>query len=356
MIELRDHWTDQRAWDEFVDSHQQGRFSHLLAYSDVVQCYGYRPRNIAFIKNRVLIGVLPAVEARSLLFGRRMISQPFSEYGGILASSELSDDDVRSMFRELDSFLLRNRRYGTMEVHGNHGVPARLREFNFQAKHAHHIAYLRTAKPTNEIWQNVIQYEARKAVNKARRSAIEIVDECDAKIIRKLFYPMYLRSAKRLGVPPHKVDYYLDCYRAFGARMKMLWALRGSTRIGALLGFASGQRVSIINTVSDPEYWGLRPNDLLHWDFIRRTAESGYAFFDFGSVRYGGQEHFKKKWGCEFEDYKCYFWSGSGASASARTFNTSGATMSFFSRLWATCVPITVSAYCGPVIRKHLMR
>jgi len=355
-IELSDDWGDPGVWDEFVESHEQGRFSHLWTYGAVVECYGYKSRNICFTKGERLVGILPAVEAQSFLFGRRMISQPFSEYGGLLLSPSLTDDEILAIFRLLKSFLLANRRYGTIEIHGNHGVPLRLREPAFQAKNAHRIAYLPTARSPNEIWQKVIQYEARKAVNKARKSGISIIDVCDASTIERLFYPMYLQSSKRLGVPPHKVEYYLNCHRAFGARMKILWAVLGSTRIAALLGFACGKRVSIVNTVSDPAYWTLRPNDLLHWDFIRRTAEDGYDFFDFGSVRYGGQEHFKKKWGCEIDEHKHYFLSGTETLAAARTFDTSGALMSFFSRIWATCVPPVVSSYCGPFVRKHLMR
>ena len=70
-----------------------------------------------------------------------------------------------------------------------------------------------------------------------------------------------------------------------------------STPIAGLLGFACGTRVNIINTVSDPDHWNLKANDLLHWEAIKRTAAAGHRFFDFGSVRYEGQSTVQEEMG-----------------------------------------------------------
>lgn len=356
MITLQDQWADRASWDGFVEAQEEARFSHFWDYGTVVECYGYERRNICFLKGREIAAVLPAVQARSVLFGRRLISQPFSEYGGLLVSSGLSNADVITVCDLLKGFLRQNGRYSTLEVHGNQGIRAELRDALFSATHAHRIAYLDVRKPVDELWRNVLNHSARKSVNKAIKSGVVAVEECTEDLIRNEFFPLYLKSMKRLGSPPHKVDYYVRSLEAFGDKMRILWATLEGKRIAALLGFSCGGRINIINTVSDPDYWSLCPNDLLHWEFIVKAATDGFNYFDFGSVRYLGQDVFKKKWGCQMADHKQYFLSGSDVPTTARTFDSSGATMSAASKLWAKYVPDALSTRLGPTIRQQLMR
>lgn len=356
MITLHDRWADRASWDDFVEAQEEARFSHLWDYGTVVECYGYERQNICFLRGREIVAVLPAVQARSVLFGRRLISQPFSEYGGLLVSDGLGDADVIAIRDALRDFLRGNGRYGTLEIHGNHGVHAELRDSLFAATHGHRVAYLDVRRPPDDLWRNVLNHSARKSVNKALKSGVVATEGCTEELIRTEFFPLYLKSMKRLGSPPHKMGYYTRCLEVFGDRMQILWAMFEGRRIAALLGFSCGSRINIINTVSDPDYWSLCPNDLLHWEFIAKAAKGGFRYFDFGSVRYSGQDVFKKKWGCQMADHKQYFLTGSDAPTAARTFDSSGTTMSTASKLWAKYVPDSLSTRLGPAIRQQLMR
>ncbi|HEY8612956.1 MAG TPA: GNAT family N-acetyltransferase [Roseomonas sp.] len=356
MIVLHDQWAAQASWDSFVEGHEEARFSHLWNYGAVAECYGYKRQNICFAEGEKIVAVLPTVQAKSILFGRRLISQPFSEYGGLLLSTTLNETKVGEIFGLLKAFLGSNGAYGTLEIHGNHGVRAELRDATFLATHTHRVAYLDVRKSEDDLWRNVLNHSARKSVSKAIKSGIVATEECTEELIRDDFFPLYLKSMKRLGSPPHKLDYYIRCHKMFGDNMRILWANVDGKRVAALLGFSCGKRINIINTVSDPEYWSLCPNDLLHWMFICKAAAEGYSFFDFGSVRYQGQDVFKKKWGCHMEDHKQYFLSGSDAPTAAKTFDSSGGLMSTASKLWARYVPDAVSTHFGPAIRQQLMR
>ncbi len=115
-------WTDAAAWDTFVRAHAESRYCQLFGYGSVVSSYYniYRPRTLAFMRNGELVGVLPATEVCSVLYGRRLISQPFSEYGGMLLHPELSNEDVQAALHALQSYLTRLGR--PLEIHGNHGL------------------------------------------------------------------------------------------------------------------------------------------------------------------------------------------------------------------------------------------
>lgn len=355
MIRLDEDYQDSAAWDRFVSAHEQSRFCHLHGYGQAVTCYGYTPRHFAFLKDDILVGVLPSAEAHSLLYGRKLISQPFSEFGGLLLDPALSADDIHEIAALLRDYLGRHKAIKSIELHGNHGVPEGERDAVAAEAIPHHIGYLALDRPTEAIWK-AMKYSARKQVNQGSRNGIEVFSRCDEETIRTDFFPLYLHSMKRLGVPPHKLQYFLDCQRALGDKMFIFWARKDETLLAGLLGFSSGSRVNIVNTVSDPQYWSLRPNDLLHWEMIKWTAESGHKFFDFGSIRYQGQMDFKAKWGCEMADHKYYFILPKTADTAKLTVNSSSTGMTRMADAWAKYVPLSLGRRIGPTIRQQLAR
>ena len=120
MIVLNDSWQDKDGWDRFVESNHQARYCHLFGYGRVVACYGYVPKNICFLKDRTIVGVLPSVEAHGLLLQRKLISQPFSEYGGLLLDADLADQEIAEIFSLLSEYLQSHQDIRAIEMHGNH--------------------------------------------------------------------------------------------------------------------------------------------------------------------------------------------------------------------------------------------
>jgi hypothetical protein len=355
MIILKDDWQDARAWDDFVERQEQARFCQLFGYAAALKCYGYTPRNICFLKEEKIVGVLPAVQLHSLIFGRKLVSQPFSEYGGLLLDPGLEEDEVGEIFEALKIFGRTSPKVSSIEMHGNYGISQRWREKWPVASAPHQIAILPLNRPVDDLWHTVVRYSVRKAVNQARKNGLEVVSECNEEAIRDRFFPLYLQSMKRLGAPPHKVDYYINCYRTLGSRMIILWAKHNGADVAALLGFSCANRINIINTVSNPGDWHLRPNDFLHWEFIKRAAESNHRNFDFGTVRYQGQMDFKKKWGCEIYEYKHYFVE-TGNKMLPRTLDSSSKSMQIMAALWSRHMPLAAGRLLGPLIRKQLAR
>ena len=355
-ITLHDAWRNRETWDEFVEGHEEGRFCHLFNYGEVVRCYGYRPVRLAFVKEGALIGALPASITESFLFGCRLVSQPFSEYGGLLVRPSLSLGEINQVYELLADYLNRHRKIRVLEMHGNHGIAPHLRQERFALQNPHQVAILSLDRPVDELWQEVVRYSVRKGVNKALARGVEAFEECSETIIRERFYPIYLKSMKRLGVPPHSIAYYLRCVEFLGDRLRIFWARRDNEILAGLLGFVCGGRVNIVNIVSHADAWKFAPNDLIHWEFIKWSAESGLRFFDFGSVRYEGQRTYKKKWGTTFEEHAYYFLSRDLASVAQPTFSSSSPRMSHLAKLWSNHIPDKVAQLAGPLIRKHLVR
>ena len=356
QIALHDTWQDRAAWDAFVESHDQSRFCHLFDYGEVVGCYGYRPLRLAFASEGQLVAVLPASVAESLLFGCKLVSQPFSEYGGLLVDPSLGLEEIDQVYELLDDYLRLHSKIRVLEMHGNHGIAPHQGRTRFAAQNPHHVAVLSLDQSLDVLWHDVVQYSVRKGVNKAIGHGIEAFEECNETILCERFFPLYLRSMKRLGVPPHSLAYFLGCLEFLGDRLKIFWARRDNEFLAGLLGFTCGRRVNITSIVSDADAWKFSPNDAIHWAFIKWAVESGFRFFDFGSVRYEGQRTYKKKWGTAFEDHAHYFLSRDLAKMTGSTFSSSSPRMSQLAKLWSNHMPNKLAQLAGPVIRKHLVR
>lgn len=358
MIRIDDGWRDVEAWDGFVRAHPQSRYCQLFGYGRVLACYGYTPRYLAFLRDRELVGLLPAAEVSSVLYRRRLVSQPFSEYGGILLAPDLAEDEAQAVLGVLRDYLRRQSRASSLEMHGNHGMSMAPDGPSARAEAVGHIAYMELTSDTDRLWRDVVRYSVRKAVKQAQNYGVTVSFGCDPAILEREFFPLYLKSMKRLGVPPHKFAYYALSLQEFGSGMMLAMARAADgTPVAGLLGFACGERVNIINTVSDPDHWNLKANDLLHWEAIKRTAEAGHRFFDFGSVRYEGQSTYKKKWGTVLADHHNYLLASTKQLGERQVvINSSSDSMKRMSRLWSAYMPDRIGQHLGPMIRGQLAR
>ena len=118
-IEVRPYESShQKIWDEFVRNHPDATHCHLSGWKEVIEkTYGHKtdylivfysqtnssPKappvagqvrgpssylEVSAEPGRRIRGILPLVHFRSLFFGRRLVSMPFLNYGGILADDE----------------------------------------------------------------------------------------------------------------------------------------------------------------------------------------------------------------------------------------------------------------------------
>jgi CelD/BcsL family acetyltransferase involved in cellulose biosynthesis len=352
MIDISTDSGSPDEWDAYVESHPEGRFCQLFGYRCVERVYGYKPWYLTFRSAGKIVGVLPCFEARSLLFGRRLLSQPFSEYGGFLLNQDLPADERRAIVDSVRTFL-QAKGLRVLETHGNYGME--VPDQQLQVGNRQQLAYLDLEPSVDHLWDKVISRHVRKAVRKAEREGLRSFERTDEHMLTTQFYPLYLRSMKRLGSPPHSAEFFLECYRALQSKLRIFWTSYEDKPIAGLLGFSCGQRVSIVNTVSDERYWHLRPNDLIHWEYIKWARQNGYRYFDFGSVRYAGQSQYKEKWGCSLKDSGYYFLA-TEPGAAYESFDSSSDTMTLAGKLWANYVPGFFARAVGPVLRKHLLR
>ncbi len=79
--------------DSFVRQTTGAKLCHLPAWTRMVErVFGHEGVYLVARAEGHLAGILPLTHVHSRLFGNRLISQPFSDYGGLVAAGEAARD------------------------------------------------------------------------------------------------------------------------------------------------------------------------------------------------------------------------------------------------------------------------
>ena len=339
------------AWDDLVKAHSQGRFIHLIGFKSTVEAvYRLRPNYWLFQESGRIRAIFPAFFHRGLIYGKRIVSQAFSEYGGILFEPGLGADRRHSILGEFPSVIEKSHRAGSFDYVEIRCFPdlKGLEAENFRREHLYEYGLLPLQEGLNLM--DVISYSVKKTVRQAQARGLELRLAESEDEIREVYYPLHLRSLKRLGSPPHPLAYFLSLRRTLPDHLKIFIARYESSPIAALLGWAVGESVQITESVSDERYFPMRANDLLHFHFINWAIAHGFRCFDFGPVRYPGQRQYKMKWGVELHDYSHYY---APADKKRRPLSERSLAARAGSWVWRR-LPIRLTASAGKFLRRQL--
>jgi len=341
-------------WDEFVEAQPGARMVHLIGFRKAIEeTYRLEPFYRACVKGGAIRAVFPGFFHRSVLYGKRVLSQPFSEYGGILLSADAGPaerEEILEEFSRMALSALRIKRFPHLEMRNPVSLETdlspgykRLRLF----KRA-----LRRLDSPEAMWA-ALSSKDRNIIQKARDFGLTVSEERSGPSLRRVFYPLYLRTMKRLGTPPHPPEYFIRLSRALEDKMKVYTVRFRQTPVAALIGWGVGKTVHVTDMVSDSAAFFLKPNDLAVWEFLRRSWEQGFEVFDFGPVRYRGQEIFKKKWRMEFRDYS-YVYLSTAPERIRNPFSDSGGITAAAPAIWRAAVPAGLSGWIGRYVRKQV--
>src|SRR4030095_1619194 len=142
-------------------------------------------------------GVLPLVQFRSRLFGRFLVSVPFLNYGGVLASDAAACGALVAHAREIA------HRFGATHVELRHtsrqlaGFPCR----------EHKIKLTRPLPATSEALWSEVDRKVRNQVRKAQKDGL-IAKIGGAELLND-FYSVFSRNMRDLGTPVYPKDLFV---------------------------------------------------------------------------------------------------------------------------------------------------
>jgi FemAB-related protein (PEP-CTERM system-associated) len=284
-------------WDAFVTSHPDATGYHLWAWRRVFeQAFGHETCYLAARRGSEVAGVLPLVAFRSWLFGRFMVSLPFVNYGGVLASDSadvvagLQTSDVTDAL--LDAARRAASKRGCRHLELRH-MSRRLPDLPVKQHKVSMTLALET--DATKAWDQ-LDRKVRNQVRKAQKS--ELVSAVGGRELLDEFYQIFAVNMRDLGTPVYGRAFFDRVLHEFPGTARVHVVRKGATPVAAGITFAHRRTIEVPWASSLKAYRALCPNNLLYWSIIEHAVAAGFHTLDFGrSTPNEGTYEFKRQWG-----------------------------------------------------------
>ena len=278
---------DATEWDQYVESHPEGSIDHLWRWRDVFsRVFDHESTYLVARREGAVAGLLPIVHFRSRLFGRFLVSVPFLNYGGVLASDVAAGDALLAEAHQLA------RRSGASHIELRHTN----RQFASLPCRAHKLKLTRPLPSTPEALWSAVDRKVRNQVRKAQKDGLT-AQTGHSELISD-FYTVFSRNMRDLGTPVYPKSLFVETARLFSHDVYVYVVRLGRVPVAAAIALRFKDIIIVPWASSLREYRQHCPNMLLYWTMLENALELGVRTFDFGrSTRGAGTHHFKLQWG-----------------------------------------------------------
>lgn len=324
-------------WDGFVRSQAGWTAFHLHHWRSIYE--DVSGHEALYLEARdtagALVGVLPLVRVKSLVFGHYLVSLPFVNYGGPLGTAEA----VRALTAwavgragEDGVKLLELRSRGELPL----DLPVSHRK----------VTVVLDLPPTPEALMKGFEAKLRSQVRKPGKEGVTVrfgPDQVGP------FFEVFSRHMRDLGTPtqPRRL------FETIAERCPDAWfgcAWLGDKPIAGGVGFVWNGEFEMTWASSLYAYNKVAPNMGLYWAFMERAVQEGLTLFNFGRCTPGvGTHKFKRQWGSRDETLWWYQLAAGGGEA--KTPSPDDGAFSWGPRIWQK-LPLGLATALGP----HVVR
>jgi hypothetical protein len=306
------------SWDSFIHQWEHSNLGHSPHWYKAIQrAYGHAPLYLEMKNNDGQMGILPAFLVKNRWLGTVVSSMPFLDSGGPCSSTPmLSQALVASLVEEAmrcHASMVELRCTVKIDL----PVAAQTDKVNL---------FLPLPSNPDQLWRH-LDSKIRNQVRKAERAGLAVE----------------FGHASALG----------DFYKPFAVNMRDLGSpVHSAKTIGGLVALRFKDSLIIPWASCLREYFTLCPNMLLYWETLRAACMEGFQRFDFGrSTRNSGTYRFKRQWGALEEPL--YWYKIPLKRNPQRIMSSADAQGRMLIYLWQH-LPLQVTEYFGPIVRKYL--
>jgi len=281
------------------------------------------------------------------LFGERLISLPFSDFGGPCVKDG-NEVVINELLKEASS-LAEDLGADYVEIRGDAETPsAHFENLGYRRNLKYCTFALYLARPLDEIWGE-FKKEVRNAVRKAEKNNLRRVDVLNRSNLRK-YYELYLQTTKRLGSPPHSLKFFERMWNALYTEnlVKILLAEHKGQHVGGIILLKYGKGIYFWGSVLPEKFRYLNPTNYLLWQAIQEGRQNGYEVFNFGRTRPGtGVYWFKAGWSGAEVELPHYYWFNGVKEESMP--DPEEPRYKFLSKVWGL-IPTFIARRLGPKV------
>lgn len=339
---------DADAWSDYVGASELDGHFHDFAWRGIIQqALHHRPLYLIARHHGDITGVLPLFDVRSRLFGRSLVSVPFLNGGGLVASDTPSADALLAKVEDIVEHG--GFRYGELRQRRPLNLEARDLSCR-QHKVAMRLALGDDADALFKRFKGKLRSQIRRP-DKAGAEA-QIINGSNV-VARDIdaFYRVFAENMRDLGTPVFPRSLFEETISGFQERawLALVWVDQHPAAAGLMVG--AGTSVEMIWASSLRCFNRLSVNMLLYWEAMRTAVANDYRTFDFGRCTQGSPTHrFKAQWGAEATPLHWYYQRGTGdipdVSPDNPKFRAAVRTWQF--------LPIAVANRLGPLVARSL--
>ena len=291
-----------------------------------------------------LLGVLPLVRQKSLVFGSSLTSVPFFNYGGVLADAPA---DAQALMEHARALAQESGcRY--LEFRDTEPRPGEWRT--------------RTDKVTLVLDLPADFATLSKQLGAKLRSQVKRADRESPGVrvggseLLGDFYDIFCRTMHELGTPVYPRRFFAAILERFRDECLLVVVDRGSQPAAAgFLVIANGRAEipwAACRADAKPAGFNMR----LYWEVLRTVLERGARQFDFGrSSVDSGTYRFKMQWGAKPQQLYWHRWerAAPAQTEAAPAPDSEGRLMRYATAVWRR-LPLGVANTLGPMVSPSL--
>lgn len=287
------HQNDEKEiWNAYVNNHPQGSFFHLAEWAELISDVFSHNIHYLTAKDREsddIVGVLPLVEQKSILFGHCLVSTPFCVYGGALSNGDSIREALENEALEI------GKRIGVDYVELRYRHPVENENFE---RFCHHSTFGWHIEDGRDGVLSQIKKKQRANVRQSLKNGLDCRFSQDTKVA----YDIYSESVRNLGTPVFHSSYFPKLVEYFGDKIGVLTVLSDNKAVSSVLSFYFKGEVLPYYGGGTSAARGLKSNDRMYYELMCHAQDNGFAKFDFGrSKDNSGAFKYKTTWGMKAE-------------------------------------------------------
>jgi len=330
-------------WDDLVLATGRSSFFHSSAWARVLhESYGYKPVYFTSFENGKISSLMPFMEVRSLLTGKRGVSLPFTDFCESVAPTEDAFREAEEAARKCG----KENRWKTLEWRGNG------RYFSNAKPSSLYYIHTLDLNGSEENMLSKFRSNARRNIKRAvkERVRVEITDNLES---MAAYYRLHCLTRKDHGLPPQPFSFFNKIFEHIirgGNGFTALAYVKDACIAGAVY-LHFGKNAVYKFGASDKRHQHLRPNNLLMWEAMRECMNRRVHSLSLGRTDADneGLLQYKRSWNPQEEKIHYYKY-----DLARNEFQTDSLSVRGFYNRFFEVAPIPVLRFLGAAIYRHL--
>lgn len=328
-------------WNDYVVKHPYSTFYHRIEWKDVIEkSFGHNSYYLMALNREKVVGILPIVHLKSLLFGSIFCSMPFLNFGGVCADNEGTEKILLSEAGKIlkesggDYLELRHKKKSSADI------PAKTHKVSMT---------LKLDSDPDVLWNN-FKTKHRTNIRRAYKNELEI--RVGGKGLLNEFYHIISIGWKDLGTPIYRKSFFENILNAFENSVEIYIVFHEGRAIATAFNGLFKDTIEGMWTYSLREFARLQTNYFLYWEMIKKACQNGYKIFHLGrSTNETGATFYKSKWNATTK--QLYWEYILNNVAELPELNVDNPKYQRAINLWQK-LPVKATQFIGPLFSKYI--